>query len=473
MVNLKYIIIPSLVALFGFSSAFALTPYPYHLALKGEGSTLAGETLSLGINGIATYGDHIWIATSNGLGHSPDGGETWQAYFAYHGLGDDVLPCVDAVGDTWWVGCIDEESEGIQYIGAGVSITTDGGRTWRTIGNDEGLPVEGLFKVPWDILLASDYTWVATWTDGVGRSADGGDSWTMFIPENDLGEKIYYTYAFAEADDYLWVGTEMGIARTPDAGLTWQVFDRSDGLLGLFYPTIHLQAPGVLWGGTGYELVGEHTIASHGAVLTQDNGETWTTFLAGLSGLSSNVIYDITSVGEWAFLATPEGINYTNIFQVTITFEQITTANGLPSNEVYSLAADDNGVLWAGTGNGLAKSEDLGESWTIIDYRPETGELDVPQTYAYPSPFSPRVDGACTIVYSLFYPHNVSILIYDFAGELVKTVVDGELRGPGDNLEEKWYGINDRGEDVANGVYFYVIKVDGEVSAYGKVAVLQ
>jgi hypothetical protein len=67
----------------------------------------------------------------------------------------------------------------------------------------------------------------------------------------------------------------------------------------------------------------------------------------------------------------------------------------------------------------------------------------------------------------------VSILIYDFSGELVKTLVDSQMRGPGTGLEEKWYGVNDRGEDVANGVYFYVIKVNNEVVATGRIGVLE
>jgi len=472
MKKTKSILTTYLLVLLTLSSAHALAPVPYQLAVEYKGGALsAEETLSLSINDIATDGDRIWLATSNGLGYSPDAGESWQAYFSFDGLGDDILSCVTGRGDEWWVGCISEESEGIQYVGAGVSITIDGGGNWRTVGVDEGLPVEGKFKVPWDILLGRDYTWVATWTEGVGRSADGGGSWEMFIPQNDQGDNIYYTYSLAEAEDYLWVGTEFGIARSPDAGLSWEVFDKQDGLVGLFYPTIHLQAPGVLWGGTGYELVDEYTISAHGAVLTQDNGVTWQTFFAGLGGLASNEIFDIVSIGDRVFLATAEGISYTDVYNYP--FETITVEDGLPSNSVYSLAVDGNGTLWAGTGNGLAKSEDKGEHWSIVDYRPETGEMDVPLTYAYPSPFSPRVDGSCTIVYSLYYPRTISILIYDFAGDLVKTLVGGELRGPGANLEEKWYGLNDRGEEVANGVYFYVIKVDGEVFANGRVAVIQ
>jgi len=451
--------------------ALALTPVSYDVALRGEGGALTGETLSLGVNAIAGAGNDIWIGTSNGLGHSPDSGDSWEAFFRSDGLGDDIISCVDAVGNTCWAGCISTESEGTQYVGAGISITNDGGKNWRTIGNAQGLLVEGKFKVAWDILLASDYSWVATWTDGVGRSADGGNSWTMITPREDDQHMSYHTYSFAPADDYLWVGTENGIARTPDDGATWQFFDKRNGFNGLFYPTIHLQSPGVLWGGTGVELQGGEIIYGSGAVLTQDNGSTWQIFNTGNSGIGSNIIYDITSIDSRVFFATPVCISYTD--NSGLSFHYITSQNGLPSDSVYSLAVDQNGVIWAGTGAGLAKSEDGGITWTVVKYVPDTGAVDMPLTYAYPSPFSPRIDGSCTIVYSLGYPQEVSILIYDFSGELVKTLLDSQMRGPGTGLEEKWYGVNDRGEDVANGIYFYVIKVNNEVVATGRIGVLE
>lgn len=77
----------------------------------------------------------------------------------------------------------------------------------------------------------------------------------------------------------------------------------------------------------------------------------------------------------------------------------------------------------------------------------------VPIAYAlaqnYPNPFNP----VTTIMFEMREKGAVTIRIYDVAGRLVRTLVDG-MREAGPNTVT-WEGKNDAGSSVASGVYFY------------------
>ncbi len=67
----------------------------------------------------------------------------------------------------------------------------------------------------------------------------------------------------------------------------------------------------------------------------------------------------------------------------------------------------------------------------------------------YPNPFNPTT----TIRFDIREKGQVSLRIYNVAGQLVRTLVDGELDAG--SYAEDWNGLNDEGSKVASGVYFY------------------
>lgn len=73
-----------------------------------------------------------------------------------------------------------------------------------------------------------------------------------------------------------------------------------------------------------------------------------------------------------------------------------------------------------------------------------------------PNPFNPFT----VVTYALPERAEVELAVFDISGRLVATLVDGEV-GPGSH-EAVWNGTNDRGEDVASGVYFCRISAIGE-----------
>ncbi|UCH84984.1 MAG: T9SS type A sorting domain-containing protein [Candidatus Latescibacterota bacterium] len=69
----------------------------------------------------------------------------------------------------------------------------------------------------------------------------------------------------------------------------------------------------------------------------------------------------------------------------------------------------------------------------------------------YPNPFNP----VTTIKYSIAERGHVSLKIYNVAGQLVRALVD-EVQSPDQaGFSSRWNGMNDQGQPVSSGVYFY------------------
>lgn len=84
---------------------------------------------------------------------------------------------------------------------------------------------------------------------------------------------------------------------------------------------------------------------------------------------------------------------------------------------------------------------------------PDTGLL---LEQNYPNPFNPTT----TITYALDESTDVSLRIYDAAGTLVRTLVDGRREARHHRVE--WDGHDQEGNSVASGVYFYRLEGGGE-----------
>ncbi|RKZ09306.1 hypothetical protein DRQ32_08340 [bacterium] len=83
----------------------------------------------------------------------------------------------------------------------------------------------------------------------------------------------------------------------------------------------------------------------------------------------------------------------------------------------------------------------------------------------HPNPFNPRVE----LSYSLSAPTSVQLRVYDIRGRLVKMVYSGR-QSAGDHLAT-WDGVDDRGKQVASGVYFARFEAGGIVQTHQMVLV--
>jgi len=68
-----------------------------------------------------------------------------------------------------------------------------------------------------------------------------------------------------------------------------------------------------------------------------------------------------------------------------------------------------------------------------------------------PNPFNP----ATVITYSIAERGQVTLRIFNTAGQLVRTLVDEEQAPKAGGFSMVWNGQNDQGASVASGVYFY------------------
>jgi len=142
-----------------------------------------------------------------------------------------------------------------------------------------------------------------------------------------------------------------------------------------------------------------------------------------------------------------------------------------PGTPVYAVAVLGN-MLWVGTEEGAASIEldNLGtDQWDI--YRVFDSSLEV---YAYPIPFSQADDGKVHFHFPVPHDAYVTIEVYDFTMDLVKTVpVDNNgFRQAGISQDIYWDGINGVGGVVAVGMYYYKITLSTGEVFWGKIAVV-
>ena len=133
----------------------------------------------------------------------------------------------------------------------------------------------------------------------------------------------------------------------------------------------------------------------------------------------------------------------------TYDYKVVTYGFGIEYMEAAAPASRD--------GNGLSVLVNLlGNSLEYLEVPPGTTATGVPLrnelSPAYPNPLNP----ATVIGYSVKEGGPVAIRVFDAAGRVVRTLLDGELES-GIAGSVVWDGTNETGEQCASGVYFYRI----------------
>ena len=406
-----------------------------------------------------------------------------------------------------WVSGFWPDYEGIwPPNGSAKAVThksTDGGETWNRY-------LLGIHANDFSFLDST--VWVGS-NEGLKRSSDGGENWDTFEIIDSLSEQLIIPSYFTSvcmvsdtADTIILVGSVDGLAKSKDDGVTWEVtkfahsFKRAiwagsaagiykfiynyrdvfdtvlnyysyvDGITGDWVVSLAIQEyedKKVIWAGTRPTYSGKD-----GASFSTDDGATWEVTLLG------DPVWNFAFDDSTIWTATSSGLkrsyDWGENWEVFNFMEDEFSQSRISSSEFTSVTIID-GEVWAGNVDGLVKTQDGGDSWDVIRTAVPIGTKGSETAYAYPSPFSPILEGG-QVVRIHHRPRQdgpVTIKIYDFAMNLVITLADGQHRFAGEEYDQPWNGRNEKGDLVANGVYFFKVEAAGGQTEWGKLVILK
>ena len=279
---------------------------------------------------------------------------------------------VEKASNGMWVGT----SAGVHEI----DLTTR--KLKQTFTRDSGLANEYVFGIGID---SEGYKWFGTNAGGASRYKDG--KWKTYFPMHGLAD--YWIYTFAnDKQGNLWIGTWAGANKFDLKTQKFTTYVKE--LINEWVYGIDVDAQGRVWFGT------------EGGVSVFD-GKKWKSWshkdgiggpnVDGLraspnTGLGTRSRHDLATMTQGHATYNP---NY--VFSLLVAKDQgiwagtwgggvsrwdgkawssYTSKEGMAGNIVYSIAQDQNGVMWFGTDNGLSRFD--GKNWT--SYRTREGLLD-------------------------------------------------------------------------------------------------
>jgi len=518
--------IPAVALLLG------LVPAGYAQLLKTGGYRLEGgidsRIQSGGIVDVLISGQSVWVGTGRGLSGTTDSGTTWSNFSVSNGMGRGSV-CAVAIRNSvvWAATCFDTLTpEGSLTAGGGLGYSTNQGLTWHWMqqpvdvqANPNGGAVAGgmrnvvytlaqqlmqrakdavfeaegvrvatnIQNITYDIALTDSAVWIASFGGGLRKSSDLGKTWRVVTVDglafNPLAHLTHRVFSVHHDGEALWAGTAGGVHKSTDGGKTWATFshqNQKQGISGNFVVAIARQKTGtrnIVWAATIETTVESKDSTEFKAVSkSEDGGLTWSTVLKG--EFAHNFAFDDSVV----FVATDRGLfKSPDCGGTWAAFSRIADAeNGevVYSNAVNCAASGRDHGLWVGTNDGLALTRNDGLAWRVFRAFQTPGAGNEPKTYAYPNPFSPQRsnllgdEGHVRFQYRTERPTRVTLRIYDFGMNPVKTVVQQRERPVAGEYTEVWNGKNDVGDDVAIGVYFYKVELEGATPFWGKVLVV-
>jgi hypothetical protein len=454
----------------------------------------------------------IWLGSGGGPSFSSDTGNTWQTFNQISGLGSNQVSAL-ATGyyggrSIVWMGTSHSvESQGSAYpFGDGLVRTTDHGATWETVRKPEQCYSYG--KLSYDLAIYRDHVYSACFYGGLIRSADNGLSWqSLWLNASDSSDYASQTYVslsnryFSVKIDLtlypetisVWGGTALGINRfiftdydnlaaKQDTAIQYY-YNTADTtvpaehrLPGNFVVAIGINKPDsttYIW--AACRPGGGDTGQKFSLAYSKNYGRTWTSSLEA-------TCWDFSFIGDTVFAATDDGLAISIKDSASgdyINWRKITTmvdTSGLRSYYESPFYAVDviDGVVWAGGADGtvrLVPGDTTFTQWSV--YR---SQINPDEHYAYPTPFSPYTSTrkGTTIHFKPTQSANATVKIFDFNLDLVRTLVNSDYRTAGLEYDiDVWDGRNDEGKIVANGVYFYNIKLSSGEDWWGKMAVIK
>jgi ligand-binding sensor domain-containing protein/serine phosphatase RsbU (regulator of sigma subunit) len=279
---------------------------------------------------------NLWFGTYGG-GVSRYDGQTMTTFTTREGLiGNSVTCTLQDRGKNFWFGTADG---GVSRY----SITESEGRVFADFTEQDGLMGNVVRCIAQD---RKEQIWIATLGTCISRY--DGKAWTTFALEDGLPDCPTF-YILEDCEGYLWFGTQGGgVSRygfSEIGELKFETFTTEDGLAHDDVRCICQDREGNLWFGTFGGGVSRYSPSV-------GEGQIWTTFTTE-DGLGSNHIQ------ESAIFLDREGNLWFGTFGGGVSrydgksFATFTIDDGLAHNTVWSIAQDQEGHIWIGTGGGV------------------------------------------------------------------------------------------------------------------------
>lgn len=467
----------------------------------------------------------VWIGTSKGLSKSSDGGKTWTNFYDTKSFGKESISAINYGLGAIWAACWHFENKLGSDVatGNGLRFSTDGGNTWNEIPQPVDAPydssitygVNRLRALPvtakeqnfiYDMAFTQNTIWIVSFSGGLRKSTDMGKTWQRVVlpPDNldsikptdkldfDLapssgnlkmrGNLNHRAFSILAVGDTLYVGTAGGINKSTDGGISWVKFNHTNQInpiSGNFVLSLNYNFnDNSIWAATWKA---EGADEFYGVSFSRNGGKSWGVILANERvrdfsfKYKSNYDYDIFAASTTGiYRSSNNGVSWissSNIFDQTSKVELRPTL--YLSVEVNRLNSN-NYEVWVGTNDGLAKTiESENEFWNNqwITYLASSGSVNQNQSFAFPNPFNPKFDVA-RIKYNLTTNSSITLRIFDFGMNLVRTVIQNAHRNQNAEQIEVWDGKDENMKIVPNGVYFYRIDINDSNVLFGKIIVM-
>jgi len=519
----------TILILFGaFSSLFLCSTDSVHAQrafLQSPIQALSESPYGILNNSIAnlhTSNGSVWVGPF--LNYTSDKGSTWYVPDSDSLFGTiNRLFSMDVEGNVIVAGIGRTEQTGGDNIqtAAGFLVSVDGGQSFdyrfpQLDGPEDNVEEYGVsmlpalpvivpqqsppFDIDYDETLGN--VWVAGWASGIRRSQDLGRTWSrVVLPPDDLdviSPEIEYSFpvepqrggtgslnhmgfsVLVDKEGLVWAGTAGGLNRSTDGGTAWRRF-KTDGtdqsLTGNWIISLEEQTsttPSTIWAASWNTGDAGGAAGRYGVTIIKDGGNSFQQTLLG------ERVYDFAFEGSTAYAAGDNGLFITSDGGRTwdsISHFRDSGGSGRivrPQANVYSVEVE-NGVLWVGTSDGLLRSTDNGQSWTIfhvnVPLHPDQESSRVPDvdTYAYPNPFSKGADVFVRIKFESVGANTAQLLLFDFGMNVVREMSISVQDGVN---EITWDGTDSSGINVSNGAYFYEVR-SGNRRDRGKILVIE
>lgn len=253
---------------------------------------------------------------------SEDQGQSWK--LMQSGVGKIVYKFGKA-GETLFAGTL-----------GGLYRSTDNGQTWDLVSNN------GMSGLRGNAAAIGHNGKVFAGTDkGIYRSTDAGVTWTA--AKNGLGDVA--VHSLASMGKTVLAGTASGLFTSTDGGGSWQRAGDTGLPLGDVWDMVSI-------GKTLYA-------CGTRAFMSSNEGQTWTELKYNSSSLLNT--RSLAVVGETLFVGT----RFKGIYRLTDSGLELADSGIPPRVQIFAMAGSGSVLLAGVYEEGIYRSSDLGQSWTM------------------------------------------------------------------------------------------------------------